>query len=111
MQVRTVHDYIADTRAFLSSGTARKGLLVTAAAVLGGTFLVAVYRAWQKSQTVRAQRLRMVSGQIRAPLASERMDLVHLISLLPSTYLLADAGPCNSRNALELPFGCSLQSE
>jgi len=63
--VRTVHDYIADSRTSLTSGAAGKGLLVTAAAVLGGTLLVAVYRAYEKTQTVRAQRIRTVDKNKR----------------------------------------------
>jgi hypothetical protein len=69
MQVRTIHDYIVDTRTFLTSKTLGKGLLVAAAAVLGGTFAMAVFRAYEKTQTVRAQRLRTVRQDIELQFA------------------------------------------
>ncbi|KIZ03552.1 hypothetical protein MNEG_4405 [Monoraphidium neglectum] len=58
--VRGIADYAADARALLTAPATRKGLAFGAAALLGATFAVAVYRTWLKSNTVEAQRRRTV---------------------------------------------------
>jgi hypothetical protein len=59
-QVKGVAEYAADARAFLTAPATAKGLAFGAAAFLGATFAIALYRVYLKSQSVDAQRRRTV---------------------------------------------------
>jgi hypothetical protein len=51
-----------DFRTWVTTSGAGRGLLYGAAAFLGGTLAVALYRTYQKATSTRAQRMRTVSG-------------------------------------------------
>jgi hypothetical protein len=59
-KVKGVAEYAADARAFITAPATRKGLAFGAAAFLGATFAIALYRVYLKSQSVEAQRRRTV---------------------------------------------------
>ncbi|KAI8469776.1 MAG: hypothetical protein J3K34DRAFT_469711 [Monoraphidium minutum] len=58
--IRGISDYASDARALLTAPATRKGLAFGAAAFLGATFAVALYRVYLRSSTVEAQRRRTV---------------------------------------------------
>lgn len=61
VQPKSIQERYHDTVTFLTSSTTGKGITIAAGLFLGATFLIALYRTYQKYSSPRAQRKRVVS--------------------------------------------------